>query len=292
ERLSRSGVRIVCAVIVLAFTVRAFARNFDWYTPESLFTSAERTVPESFRPHHVLAGIYQTAGKLEDAIHEADQSTRILSSLPDDQSLALPWVTAASIYAAKASSLSTAEAATWWNKALDAVHRARQIAVAQDARVRRIDAEYGKPYHAADTRMIYENLGYVEMRTRNFDRSIEAIKTAMQQGLSTNTFINLATDYRDQGDQRNAEITLLEGMLWGKDNSFGSRLVELYRQGDSENCAIRSDGNSVGLNTACPLVRSELCDAAARLLPLLESQGQTADAAHVRAQAAQWGCGR
>ena len=279
QRLPEAALRAAFAVIVLVFAARTFARNADWLNEQTLFTSAESAVPASFRPHDDLISIDIRAGKLDDAVREADSTIQILSALPDDQNLATPYITAGTAYSDRADSLPAAEGAPWRKRALDALRHAERI---EDA------ARGGRP---ADHRELYEHLGYVEMRDNDLDAAVPTLEKAMRLGLSTDVFINLATAYTGKKDNRNAEVTILEGTIWQRQNdAIAKYMVKLYRTTSPESCALAVSGNSVHLNAACPLVQGELCEASARLIPLLESQGQSAEAARVRTGAQHAGC--
>lgn len=281
RRVPEAALRGAFAVIVLAFAGRTFARNSDWLNEQTLFASAETAVPASFRPHNDLISIDDRAGKLDDAVREADTTIQILNALPDDRNLSTPYITAGKAYSDRADSLPAPEGAPWRKRALDALRHAERIE----------DAARGERSRPVDHRELYEHLGYVEMRDNDLDEAVPALEKAMRLGLSTDVFINLATAYVGKKDSRNAEVTILEGVIWQRQNeAIAKYMVQLYNTTSPSSCALVVSGNSTHLNAACPLVQGELCEASARLIPLLEAQGEASEAARVRTGVQHAGC--
>ena len=59
--------------------------------------------------------------------------------------------------------------------------------------------------------MLYEHLGYVELKSKNFAESAAALEKAMRLALVPDMFINLATALVGKNDPHDAEVTMLEG---------------------------------------------------------------------------------
>lgn len=76
-----------------------------------------------------------------------------------------------------------------------------------------------------------------------------------------NVLDTLAGDYLHLGRRGDAAITLMVGQLSTGDQSFRSRLLELYRGVD---CAIVAGPNGPAINPACPVVHTHLCAAITR----------------------------
>ena len=150
---------------------------------------------------------------------------------------------------------------------------------------------HGRPFHPMDLSVLYEQLGYVALKSKNFDESAAALEKALRLALVPDMFINLATALAGKNDPHDAEVTMLEGMIWRHDDgAIATNLIKLFSLTEPNSCALVRTGNSFRLNTNCPLVQSELCEASSRLIPLLEAQGQTADAVRVRTGAQHAGC--
>jgi hypothetical protein len=291
DRIEIRWIRAALASVALLFAARTFARNFDWGSERALFESAVAAEPASFRPHSAMASIYLRAGQLDGAVREAERSVEILDALPDGQNLPNPYVTAGKVFSDKADSLPAPEGGVWRQKALDALRRGERITAALNDQYRRDDLARGKPFHPMDLSLLYEHLGYVELKSKNFNESAAALEKALRLALVPDMFINLATALAGKSDFHEAEVTMLEGMIWRHDDGpIATNLIKLFSLAEPNSCALVRSGNSFRLNTSCPLVQSELCEASARLIPLLEAQRQTADASRVRNGARHAGC--
>jgi protein O-mannosyl-transferase len=290
-RIEVLWIRVAVAAVALCFAARTFARNFDWDSEKALFQSAAVAEPASFRPHTDLASIYLRGGQLEDAVREADRSLQILDPLSDLQNLPNPYVTAGKVYSDKADSLPAAEGEAWRKKALETLRRGERITTALNERYKQDDLAHGRPFHPMDLSVLYEHLGYVALKSKNFDESAVALEKAIRLALAPDMFINLATALAGKNDPHGAEVAMLEGMIWRHDDgAIATNLIKLFSLAEPNGCALIRTGNSFRLNTNCPLVQSELCEASARLIPLLQSQGQKSDAERVRTGALHAGC--
>jgi protein O-mannosyl-transferase len=284
---SHPAIYAALGLIVLLLVGRTFARNFDWRTEDALWRSAEAAQPDSFRPHGALA-----TGELENAVHETDLGLKILDPLRDDRNQRQAYINAGKVYSDKADSLPPAQAAIWRQRALDTLRRAERIQATLNEEYRREALARGKPFYPSDWSVLYQQIGYVSMRMGKFEDSVAALQKAMRLRLTSDEFINLSAAYLGKEDVRDAEIALLEGTIWRRqDSGIATRMIGLFSGKDPKSCAlIPSSGNSFRLNTNCPLVQSELCAASKDLIPLFEAQGQTVEAARVRSGAQHAGC--
>jgi tetratricopeptide (TPR) repeat protein len=84
-RLSRTEpVWIAAAVLCLLFAVRTHARNLDWQSEQSLWTSAVEAYPAAARPHNNLGNaLLKVPGQLPRAIAEFQTALRILPTYGD-----------------------------------------------------------------------------------------------------------------------------------------------------------------------------------------------------------------
>jgi len=291
SRIEAPWMRAAFAAVALLFAARTFARNIDWGSERALFESGEAAEPASFRLHDALAPIYLQAGQLDNAVREADRSLEILDPLPDARSMPNAYVTAGRVYSDKADSLPAAEGLAWRKKALDTLRRGERITAALNEQFRQEDLAHGRPFHPVDLSLLYENLGYVELKGKNFNESAATLEKALRLSLVPGVFINLATALAGKDDPHDAEVTILEGMIWRHDDTpIAINVIKIFSLTEPNSCALVRSGNTFRLNTSCPLVQSELCEASARLIPLLEAQRQTADMSRVRAGAEHAGC--
>ena len=112
-----------------------------------------------------MASVFLGVGQLDDAARESDRALEILNALPDGRNLPNPYVTAGRVYSDRADSLSVAEGPAWRKKALDMLRRGKRITAALSEKYRQEDQAHGKPFHPVDLSVLYENLGYVALKT-------------------------------------------------------------------------------------------------------------------------------
>jgi tetratricopeptide (TPR) repeat protein len=293
ERFSTRVFQSTFAAMALLLAVRTFARNVDWQTEGSLFQAAAEAQPESYRGHSGLASAFLAERKLDDAAREADRALAILNPLPDDRNVAIPYVSSGRIYDDKADSAPAAEEAQWRAKALAALHRAQRIVTATEENYKREDEAQGKPYHPLDWSMLDEHLGYASLRAGAYEESIAATRRAMQYRLNPGMLLNLSAALAAKGDAREAEIALLEAKVWHPtDRTALTRTIAIFKEKEPGSCALEEANSAYRLNTACPLVHAESCEAAARLASQLDAIGEGTDAEQVRASARQMSCGQ
>lgn len=75
--------KAIVAAAVLAMGIRTVQRTFDWQNNLSLFTSAVKAQPDSFKSHQELAAeLLKTGGSMSLALSEAELAMRIIQDLP------------------------------------------------------------------------------------------------------------------------------------------------------------------------------------------------------------------
>jgi hypothetical protein len=282
-RIGLRGAQAIFAAVVLILAARTFARNFDWQTELALFKSAASVVPDSFRVRSALAGQELAAGDLDGAVRDAERTMQILDPLPDDRNTSIPYVTAGKVFSDKADSLPVPERAPWQQKALTTLRRAERLVALQ-----------ARPGVSSDYPLLDEHLGYVALQSGAYDEAINAVQRSMRRHLSADLFINLAAAFIGKGDAADGEITMLEGMIWNRqDSAIATKVIEAYRLKSPDSCALANAGNGAyRLNTTCPLVQTQLCAASARLISLLQVQGQTSEVMRVQSAAQHAGCSK
>ena len=146
----------VLALISAALAVRTYARNIDWLDDQSLWTSAAKVCPGSYKTRlHVATAVIGPQGEgMDRAIDEVNRSLAILDGLPDDRNVPQAYATAGLIYIMQGELLaakgSGAQSQQWYQKALDVLlrgERADRIA-AQEVRRENQFAASGYPPRA------------------------------------------------------------------------------------------------------------------------------------------------
>jgi len=88
-------------------------------------------------------------------------------------------------------------------------------------------------------------------------------------------FEDMSAAWRAMGDQRQAAIVLIEGLLVDKSYTrLASELVELYRQTSPGSCALLNAGGAPSLDPGCPLVHDQICTAFRNAKQLYVRMGQ------------------
>src|ERR1035441_4510747 len=119
----------VLALVSAALAARTYARNIDWLDEGSLWTSAAKVCPGSYKTHlHVATAVIGPQGEgMDRAIDEVNRSLAILDRLPDDRNVPQAYSTAGLINVMQGELLaakgSGAQSQQWYQKALDVLLR-------------------------------------------------------------------------------------------------------------------------------------------------------------------------
>ena len=292
---SQTVATVVVAAIALAFAARTFARNFDWFDDHTLWAASQISAPNSFKVHQSAAREQLDSKKpdLDRAIAEADRSVAIISGLSDERSSPRPYQTAGEAYRRKGDSLQEGpERFEWYRKALAVLLRGRQIdQIAKEAATAE-DRAHGRRLISAGWEPLYMELGRVYERQGEWDKALEALGYGRSIRLHPSFFEEMSRVYRLKGDNRQAEITLMEGLVTDPTvTAFASELVDLYTKAEPQSCAIRQAGAGTTLDLNCPAVRDQLCAAARNVAVLHVQAGRRDEAATtVRTAVGEMGC--
>jgi tetratricopeptide (TPR) repeat protein len=265
------------ALVCVAFAARTYTRNFDWFDNNSLWTSAVKVCPLSYKTHIALASILSAdkgAGP-DNAVSEADRSLAILDSLPDQRNTSSVYASAGLCYRIKGDTLSSPQNNYWYQKSLETLLRGERIDAIHGQEIRRENAALGKRIARYGWAPLYLELGRTYLRVSEPRQALEALEFGRTLQPDPEFFEEMSAAHRAMGDPQQAAITLIEGL--GVDSShmqFASELVDLYQQTEPQSCAIRNMGGSLSLNLDCPLVHSQLCTASRNVALLYRQMGQ------------------
>jgi tetratricopeptide (TPR) repeat protein len=271
----------VLALIGAALAVRTYARNIDWLDDQSLWTSAEKVCPASYKTHlHVATAVIGPQGEgMDRALGEVNRSLAILDGLPDHRNAPQAYSTAGLIYIMQGELLadkgSGAESRQWYQKALDVLLRGERIDRIVTEEVRRENQLRGIRVSASGWYPLYLSLGDAYLRLSDPRKAMEAFEYGRILRPAPEFFEDMSAAWRAMGDPRQAAIVLIEGLL--VDNSYtrlASELVELYRQTDPGGCAVLNTGSALSLNPACPPVHDQVCTAFGNVKQLYLRMGQ------------------
>ncbi|MGA2268808.1 MAG: DUF1736 domain-containing protein [Bryobacteraceae bacterium] len=273
------------ALMGVAFAARAHVRNSDWLDDQSLWSSAAKACPASYKPHTYVASYLFAAkeARLDTAIGEAGWSLAILDSLPDQLNTLQPYVIAGLCYRAKGETLASnaAQSRYWFQKSLDALVRGERIDLGPNQDLRPEVVARRAWLANSDSSELYLALGSTYLRVSQPREALEAFQRGRMLRPDPEFFEGMSAAYRAMGDPQQAAIALMEGL--GVDAShtqFVSELVRLYQKTEPQSCAVRNAGGAVGLNLDCPLVHSQLCTASRNVALLYHQLNQDPMAAN------------
>jgi tetratricopeptide (TPR) repeat protein len=293
-RLPRAAAPAALALVVVALASRTYVRNFDWRDDLSLWSSAARVSPNSYkvRMHLASAGAGAQGQGLDRAAAEADRALAILDPLPDDRNLAQPYSIAGFLYRSRGDFLASGQSRQWYQKSLDALLRGQRIDHRQFERVRRRTGQPGKPAPPTGWYPLYLELGDTCLRLGQPGRAVEAFEYGLRIAPVPELFVDLSAAHLARGDPQQAAVSLIEGLLVDSGSArLGSELMNLYRQGGPQSCAIGGAAGALGPNLACPMVHEQFCAASRNLARRYADTGKPTLAASTTARAVrEFGC--
>jgi len=249
-------------VICLAYSVRTVVRNADWRDEISLWSSAARTSPGSFKAHVSYAVALAAAGKdLDTSTGQADQAVAILSTIPDDRNNSIGYYQAGFCYRTKGDADPPASQ-SWYGKARDTLVEGVKIDRISTEQARSVNLEAGKgPYLGGQTRL-YDELGRVYLLLHRPKEALPVLADGRAISPKPAFSEAMSQAYRDLGNRDGAAIALLEGLVLDPEAAgLPASLVKVYQDLYPESCAVTRSGTSFAINMECPLVHGQLCTA-------------------------------
>ncbi|HXB71808.1 MAG TPA: DUF1736 domain-containing protein [Candidatus Acidoferrales bacterium] len=287
-------VPVTVGLIVIAFASRTYARNFDWLDDRSLWTSAARVSPDSYKVRiHLATSVVDAKGQgIDRAVAEADRALAILGPLPDDRSLAQPYAIAGFLYRGKGDFLASQLSRQWYQKSLDVLLRGQRIDRREAEQIRSENQRLGKAAPPVGWYPLYLELGDTYLRLAQPRQAVEALEYGLRIRLAPELFDELSAAYLAMTDPQQAAIALIEGLLVDPGYTrLESELLNLYRQNDPQRCAIRSSAGGIGPNLACPMVHNQFCAASRNVARLYGEMGMASLATSANTRAvSEFGC--
>jgi len=257
---------VAVAALVLAFGARTFARNFDWLSEHTLWAASLVSAPNSFKVHLSVAREQLDSAKpdLDRAVAEANRSLAIIADLPDDRSTCRPHQTAGEADRRKGDSLPDGpERQQWYRTALAVLLHGQKIDLAAKERITQANLAHGLKVMSVGWEPLYLELGRVYERLGEPDKAVEALRYGCSIKPHAEFFDEISRVYRLKGDNRQAAIALLEGLVNDPSvTAFATELVDLYAKSEPQSCALSRGPNGSSLQLGCPLVHDDLCNAA------------------------------
>ena len=279
-----AGWPVALALVSLALGARTYARNFDWRDERSLWSSAVRAAPGSYKTHQNMALVLlaQAQPDFAAATREVEESLAILDPLPDTRSVPSVYATAGLCYRTRGD----------LSKALAVLLRGRNIDRAWNAAVELRNRLDGKSISAVGTPPLYLDLGRVYRDLGQPENALEAFREGRSIDPQPAFFEEISRTYSGMGQPEQAAISLLEGLaVDSSQTGLLSQVAQLYQETEPQSCALDRGAAGVSLNLNCPLVHRELCTASHNVAEMFTAMGDPASASAAAQKAVRsWGC--
>jgi hypothetical protein len=290
-RLAGTRAKVIAGVICVAFVARTWTRNADWQDQYSLWSSAAKASPNSFKTHLSLA--YSLPGpngsNIDRVVAEADRAVAILDPLPDKWNSTRAWEAAGIWYRTKGDLSPEAQRRAWYQKSLDTLRRGAAVDRAYIDETHRKDIAQGKTPTGVGWFPLYAEIARTHLRMGEPNEAMKAVREGEAVAIAPVLFEVLSDAYRQSGNAHEAEIALMQALILSP-GYFGVRdaLIRLYQDADPGSCAVQG-GN---LNLQCELVHGQICEATRNLSSLYREHDRPAEADSMDRSAAQdLGCG-
>jgi tetratricopeptide (TPR) repeat protein len=301
---------VALGLIVVAFGIRTWERNFDWKDNVALSRASVRTAPNSFKTHFGLAIALNDGdpshANISEVIEQADRSLAILDSLPDRDNVSSVYAVAGADYRIKGDGLARRgpggrtiippEAMQAYEKSLKILTRAELIDRTANEIYQQRKRARGTPENQiapSGIAIVYTNLATTQLRLGNYQAAYDAAaRGRMLNPEIVDSYALMAEALAPQNRKEEAAVALVEGLLVSGEQSLLGPLAVLYKYGvDPEGCAIKQTAGGPLLNNQCAPVHKEICAASADLIGRYR-QFQHADLAAVARSRAveQFGC--
>jgi len=282
-RVPAKALPIALAVVCLALAARTWTRNADWFDDHTLWTSAVRVSPASYKTHQNLAmlALGQSPPDYPTATREVERALAILDPLPDDRSMPGVYATAGQCFHARGDLA----------RALAVLQRGRNIDRAWNAAFLERNRLDGKTVPSVGTPPLYLELGRVYIDLGQPDKAIEAYREGRLIDPQPAFFEELARAYRGMGQSAQANVSLLEGMtIYSSQSAVVSQFTQLYQPTGIDTCELNRTAAGVSLNMNCPAVRTPLCAAAHNMVEMFTQMRDPASAGALAQNARASGC--
>ena len=230
----------VLGVICAALAVRTYARNIDWLDDQSLWTSAAKVCPASYKTHlHLATAAGRTQRGRDGPRHRRGGPVARHSRRPARRSKRASGLRRRRFHVHHAGRLGRQEPAVVSESAGCVVaRRENRSHIAQE--LRRENQLRGIATSPSGWYPLYLALGDAYLRLSDPRKAMEAFEYGRTLRPAPEFFEDMSAAWRAMGDPQQAAITLIEGLMVDKSNGkLASELVELYRQTDPGSCAAR-----------------------------------------------------
>ena len=286
RRVPAKWLAAALAAVCLALAARTWARNADWVDDRTLWASAVRVCPDSYKTHQNVAmlALAQPQPDYPAATREVERALAILDPLPDGKSMPGVYATAGQCYRARGD----------LGRALAVLLRGCNIDHAWNAAFQERNRRDGKAVTAVGTPPLYLELGRVYLDLGQPEKALEAFREGRSIDPQPPFFEEMSRAYSGMRLPGAAAISLLEGLaVYAGRSDLLNQLTQLYQATAPESCALNRAAAGVTVNLNCPLVHGELCTAYHNMVEMFTQMRDPSSAAAIAQNAAQnYGCPR
>jgi tetratricopeptide (TPR) repeat protein len=268
-----------CLVAILAaWGVRTAVRNLDWINDETLWTSAMKASPGSFKPHLGVAEIWRYSPapghSLDDVIAESEKAMAIISDLPPQKSANNVYAQLGDLYRQKGDMLAPigmdgmplwgSESRDWYEKAIDVLTRGVTVDRAVATAMRQQQLARGKrPDQIAPFGLdrLYASLGLANLR---LGRPHQAVDAFLQQRRldpgNAEIYRSISSAQLAAGRLEEAIVALMGAHFVADQDPDTAEVRSLYDRMVPASCAVEKR-MLPALNLDCPMVKRDVCAA-------------------------------
>jgi protein O-mannosyl-transferase len=286
----------VLTVLVAVYGVRTFVRNRDWKDDETLWASAVKVSPASYKTHFGLAVAWADEDpelqQNDRIIAEKEKAMAVVAGVPDGWNHVMLFSNLGWYYLKKGDAIAgtslsgsgpaTAESLEWYRKALQVLLRGVAVDRAVTAAINRLELARGRKSGNFGIGVLYGNLGLTCLRLGDSQRALEAfLHLRLLTAANPELYRNIASAYLAAGKTEEAIITLLEVRIMEGSERAAADVLPLYAKMNPGGCAIAEKNGRLTLRTDCPIVHRHLCQADGELVRIFRESNldESAEAA-------------
>jgi tetratricopeptide (TPR) repeat protein len=253
------------SILVALLAGRTWARNVDWQDDVSLMSSAVAASPNSFKTHiaraAALAEASPSPASLGRAVTEARRGLVILETLPVAERPPYPYYKAGEILLAAGDARAAMDTFARCNEIVQTIHR-DQVARAAARGQRPPGIDFARQSE------LDRGISQAALRLGDTSRALAAARRAVDTNPThPDGFRRLSAALAASGQDDDAAIALVEGVLATEDMTLRQDLTEFYRSDhDHSGCAVRQGPDGAVLNPEYPAVHAHACAAVAEAL--------------------------
>lgn len=299
RRIALAGVP---AIVVALLAARTYVRNYDWFSDVTLWRSAQKVSPRSFRCYQSLAfALFEQHQQrnIDEMIAVAEAALPIVDKLPDEWNSSRLYLHLGMYYQIKGDMLAAAagEGQTtpseagrpWYEKSAAALERASRIDRAFSVvNYRKQIARGDKPGEITDVGLtpIYAVLGSAYYKLGRYREAINAhrYQIHLDPAADPDPYFRIAQAYLQIGNADDAAASLVECLLADQKRADAwNLLAQIYNAAGSRmaNSILVEDGVP-RLNFSHPVVRDNVRDAHRDLIRILRRAKRTQHAEQMR----------